>query len=446
MTASGPVARGPADLDLTVPETGPGTVRELTGDQIAGLLGVPGLVRLTPAAGGRWRLRGNQKVGLVRLRTPSGGAVQLHLRPKLPVRDLLFLLSYSPGDPWRPEPVTAAESDELLPAVADLLARTARRTLDAGVLHGYRTVEEDLPLIRGRIRTADQLRRVGLPLPVAVRYDDHTPDIPENRILLTALHLAARLPEVPAATRRTLRHISGQLTGVQPLRPGAPLPRWTPDRLNSRYGPVLRLAELVLSARSVQPDGRAPTAADGFLLDMPDVFERFLTAALGAALAGHGIRCAAQEGHHRLDEARRVRLRPDIVLYRAGRPVSVVDAKYVFLGTPAPSTDHLGQLLGYCTALGLRHGHLVYAATDRDGPADHVIRRAGITVTAHALDLARPPAELLSAVATLADRITATAAPGAGAAAERPTEVDQPPLLSRGSPPGVPGTPRSGPG
>ncbi|MGI5367254.1 McrC family protein [Streptomyces iakyrus] len=398
------------DLLITVPETGPGLVRELTGDQLASLLAVPGLVRLTPAAGGRWRLRGNQKAGLVRLRTPSGGTVRLHLRPKLPVRDLLFLLSYSSGDPWRPEPVDAAESDELLPAVADLLARTARRTLDTGVLHGYRTVEEDLPLIRGRIRTADQLRRVGLPLPVAVRYDDHTPDIAENRVLLTAMRLAARLPGLPVRTRQALHHLAGRLTGVRPLHPGAPLPHWTPNRLNSRYARVLRLAELVLSARSVQPEGGSPVTAEGFLLDLPDVFERFLTTALGDVLARRGLRCAGQEGHHRLDEARRVRLRPDIVLYRAGRPVSVVDAKYVFLDRAAPSTDHLGQLLGYCTALGLPHGHLVYAATSQDGPTDHVIRRSGITVTTHTLDLALPPAGLLSAVADLADRITATAA------------------------------------
>ena len=396
-------------LDLTVRETGPGVVAALTGDQVAALLGVPGLVRLTPVNGGRWRVSGNQKAGLVRLRTPSGGTVQLHLRPKIEVRDLLFLLCYAPADPWRPEPVVAAESDELLPAVADLLARTARRTLQAGVLHGYRTVEEDLPLIRGRVRTADQLRRVGLPLPVAVRYDDHTPDIAENRLLLAALLLAAQLPGVPDRTRRALRHLADHLTGVQPPRPGETPPRWTPNRLNSRYAPALRLAELVLSGRSVRPTGGVSAQADGFLLDMPDVFERFVELALGDALARHRIRCAAQEGHHRLDEAGQVRFRPDLALYRAGRLVSVVDAKYAFLQTSAPRAEHLYQLLGYCTALGLRQGHLVYAAAAQDGPTDHVIRQAGITVTAHALDLGRPPADLLATVAALAERI---AAPG----------------------------------
>ncbi|MFG2778333.1 McrC family protein [Streptomyces prunicolor] len=395
-------------LHLTVDETGPGVVRELTGDQLAALLGVPGLVRLSPAAGGRWRLTGNQKAGLIRLRTASGGTIQLHLRPKLPVRNLLFLLCYAPADPWLRDTVEAAEADDLLPALADLLARVTRRTLDAGVLHGYRTVEEELPLIRGRIRTADQLRRVGLPLPVAVRYDDHTPDIAENRILLAALHRAARLPQLPPRTGLALRHLAQHLTGVHLLPPGTPLPRWTPNRLNSRYAPALRLAELLLSDRSLNPEGgQLPTTADGFVLDMPAVFERFLTLALTDALARRGVRCAAQEQHHRLDQAGHVRLRPDLVLYRAGRTVSVVDAKYAFRHTPAPPTEHLYQLLGYCAALGLPHGHLVYAATARDGATEHVIRRTGITVTAHALDLDRPPAELLTTVSELADRITA---------------------------------------
>uniref|UniRef100_UPI000A969484 McrC family protein n=1 Tax=Streptomyces caniscabiei TaxID=2746961 RepID=UPI000A969484 len=397
-------------LRLTVDETGPGTVRELTADQVAGLLSAPGAVRLTPAPGGRWRVAGKQKVGLVRLRTPAGEAIELLLRPKLPVRDLLFLLSHSPTDPWHAEreQVTAATADELLPALADLLARVARRTLESGVLHGYRTVEEDLPLIRGRVRTADQLRRVGLPLPVAVRYDDHTPDIAENRLLLAALRLAARLPGVPARTRFALRHLGDHLRGVRLLHPGAPLPRWTPTRLNARYAPALRLAELLLSHRSVQPEGGAPLPTDGFLLDMPAVFERFLTVTLTAALARHGVRCAAQETHHRLDEAARVPFRPDLVLYRGGRPVSVADAKYAYVTPAAPPTSHLYQLLAYCTALGLPHGHLIYAAATPAaglGPAPHVVRRSGITVTAHTLDLAVPPATLLADVTTLAERI-----------------------------------------
>lgn len=398
------------DLALTVQETGPGTPYELTGDQVAALLAVPDLVRLAPAPGGRWSVRGNQKVGLVRLRTRSGGAIQLRLRPKLGIRDLLFLLSYSPTDPWHPEPVTAGTADDLLAALAELLARTTRRTLEAGVLHGYREVAEDLPLVRGRISTTAQLRRTGLPLPIAVRYDDHTPDIPKNRILLAALHLAAHLPDVSQPTRLTLRHLADRLHGVRRPRPGEPLPIWNPTRLNTRYAQALRLAELLLSGRSIRPEGGVPTPADGFLLDLPKVFERFVTVTLGEALARHGIRCAPQDVH-RLDEAGRASVRPDLVLYRRGRPISVVDAKYMFLKVTAPPVDHLYQLLAYCTALGITHGHLIYAATTPGtAPTDHVIRCSPVTTTAHALNLNEPPAGLLAQIAPLAAR-TVTAAP-----------------------------------
>ncbi|WP_405392531.1 McrC family protein [Streptomyces sp. NBC_01102] len=398
------------DLTLTVRETGPGSPYELTGDQVAALVAVPDLVRLTPAPGGRWSVRGNQKVGLIRLRTRSGGAIHLRLQPKLGIRDLLFLLSYSSTHPWHPEPVTAATTDDLVPALADLLARTARGTLVAGVLHGYREVADDLPLIRGRIRTTAQLRRTGLPLPISVQYDDHTPDIPENRILLAALHMAAHLPGVPHPTRLALRHLADRLPGVRRPHPGEPLPAWTRTRLNARYVPALRLAELLLSGRSIRPESGAPTPADGFLLDLPKVFERFVTVTLGEALARHGIRCAPQDVH-RLDEARRAAFRPDLVLYRGGGPISVMDAKYTFLKVTAPPVEHLYQLLAYCTALGISHGHLIYAATSPGtSPTDHVIRSSPVTITAHALNLNEPPAGILAQVAALAAR-TATAAP-----------------------------------
>ncbi|MEV0742394.1 hypothetical protein AB0I51_42180 [Streptomyces sp. NPDC050549] len=79
--------------------------------------------------------------------------------------------------------------------------------------------------------------------------------------------------------------------------------------------------------------------------------------------------------------------------------------------------------------MGLPHGHLVYAATRQDGPSrsgptEHVVRRVGITVTAHALDLDRPPAELLTAVSHLADRITSAPEPDVA-------EADVPPGATR---------------
>ncbi|MFF5114501.1 AAA family ATPase [Streptosporangium sp. NPDC000509] len=93
---------------------------------------------------------------------------------------------------------------------------TADRALRRGVLQGYREVEEALPVLRGRIREADQIRRrYGLPLPVEVRYDDYTVDIAENRLLL---------PGLAVPTRRTLRHVIARLAGVSAAAPGPDIP------------------------------------------------------------------------------------------------------------------------------------------------------------------------------------------------------------------------------
>jgi len=54
-----------------------------------------------------------------------------------------------------------------------------------------------LPLVRGRIRVADQIaRRPGMPLPIEVRYDAYSTDVAEHR------HLRSALPRMLAGPRK----------------------------------------------------------------------------------------------------------------------------------------------------------------------------------------------------------------------------------------------------
>jgi 5-methylcytosine-specific restriction enzyme subunit McrC len=196
------------------------------------------------------------------------------------------------------------------------------------------------------------------------------------------------------------------LTDVTIAPPRSPLPSWAPNRLNTRYAPALRLAELILA--DTAPNLRPGTAAsvDGVIIDLETVFEAFLTTALHTAVQSLGLRCAPQEIHHSLDAARRVRIRPDIAVYRGPHLLTLVDAKY-------KTTDGLGthpdlhQLTAYCTALGLAHGHLVYASGP-DAPTAHRIGPAGTTVTVHALDLTAPPSTINEAIRVLAHQLANT--------------------------------------
>lgn len=375
----------------------------LSGEQ-PGALAASGVVTVAPGPrAGLWRLTPRDLVGTARL-----ADVELHIRPKTPIARLLFLLGYArqPGR-WHHEQVHAGESRDLVPALAYAFVRAADRALRKGVLQGYREIEEALPVVRGRIREADQLRlRYGLMLPVEVRYDDYTTDIAENQIVRAASERLLRLPDLPGDVRAGLRRILARLRGVSALTPGAPLPTWSATRLNARYRVALGLAELALRSTSYELDDGTEVRVDGLLVNVADVFEDFVTAAFDETLtAAYGGRCHPQDPRHSLDRARRIALRPDLVWDRpddGGRlaPAAVIDAKYK---TSTPNED-LYQMLAYCTALGLSRGHLVYAASEH--PArQHRVRRADVEIVQHVIHLDRTPGEMLGEVTTVVDAI-----------------------------------------
>lgn len=139
-----------------------------------------------------------------------------------PNRPWLACGSHATGlDPvgaWRDGDVDVAGQRDLLPALAHAAERQVDRALRQGLLQGYRVTEETSPVVRGRIREAEQMRRrFGATLPVEVTYDDFTTDIAENQILRAAVERLLRLPGVPDAVRRRLLHQRARLADATVL-------------------------------------------------------------------------------------------------------------------------------------------------------------------------------------------------------------------------------------
>ena len=387
--------------DLTVFEGGPPIVITLDhheGDALAES-GVVDAVRL---GGGEWAVSATTKVGVATI-----GDLTIWIRPKVEIARLLFLLGYARNPGWREDTVAMAAVDDLVPALAEAFVEQTERALERGVLQGYAEVDDSLTVLRGRLREHDQLRqRFGIAVPLLVRFDEHTVDIAENQLLRGAAEILLRLPRVPAGVRTRLRHLRLVLAEVTPPPRGAPLPVWTPHRLNERYHVALWLADLILRGNAVDaaPGG---LRVGGFLVDMAKVYEDFLTTALDEALVPHGGWSVAQD-RQLFDIGGDVEIRPDLVWYVDGQPAAVVDAKYK-AEKPAgfPNAD-LYQMLAYCTTLQLSEGHLVYAKGNAES-ATHEVRHAGITIHTHTLDLAEAPPALLAQVDRLAQRIAGTA-------------------------------------
>ncbi|MFH9569606.1 McrC family protein [Streptomyces sp. NPDC017230] len=360
-----------------------------------------------PYAPGRWTVRAGSKVGAVNVAVPGvRDPFTVRVSPKVPIARLFFLLGYSldPAGGWRDGEVDVAGHRDVVPALAHAVERQIDRALRHGLLQGYRAVEESSLVVRGRIREAEQIRRrFGEMPPVEVAYDEFTTDIAENRVLRTAVERLLRLPGVPRGVRRGLLHQRARLADVTPVVRGQRMPGWQPTRLNARYRHALRLAEVLLGGGSVEhaPGG---LRIDGFLFDMNQLFEDFVTVALREALKGAGRVARLQDSHH-LDEASAIRMRPDFVLYGpGGTPCAVADAKYKAEKRGGYPDADLYQMLAYCTALGLSEGHLVYAKGNASHAA-HRVRHAGILIHQHALDLDQGPAGLLADIAQVARRM-----------------------------------------
>ncbi|WP_354578316.1 restriction endonuclease [Rhodococcus sp. PvR044] len=361
------------------------------------------MVTITPTIiPGRFALTAAKKIGAV-----SVGDLQVLVEPKVPINRLLWLMGYV-NDPsfWTTQTVALDSQAELVPALAEAFTRAAERAMETGLLRGYCTVEESSAVLRGRLRAGEQLsRRFGIALPLEVRYDEYSPDIAENQLLLAATLTLLRMPRIPHRTRTKLLGVRRTLAEITPPIPGTES-RWIPTRLNARYHWALQLADLVLANQSVE-QRIGDVTVSGFVVDMWSVYEDFLMTALGEQIAkngGRGARPRRPEPRRFLDQKRTVTIEPDLTWYDAeGRPETVIDAKYKIQRNGVPNAD-VYQLVAYCTALGLSHGHLVYAQGTAT-PTSVKVVGANITISCHSVDLALPPDQLLASIAVLTDRI-----------------------------------------
>ena len=325
--------------------------------------------------------------------------------PKIGIPQLLSLACYamSKFKPQRQQfdyPREYAMPDVLALA----LASAARRAFSRGLLHGYVVEEEALQTVRGRIRFDDQIRRrFGIAVPVEVRCDEFTEDILANRLVRAAVYRLGRMRLQSPAARKELGRIAGMLDNVSPVEfaPNA-VPEVRFDRLNGHYREVMALSRLVLR-HSAYESGRGEVRASGFLMDMNDVFQEFVTQALREELRVSD-RVFLETNIDSLDDEGGIRLRPDLTWWDGPSCLFVGDAKYKNLTGDRVLNSDLYQLLAYVTALDVPGGLLIYAQGEAEA-GTHRVRHSGKRLEVAALDLSGTLDAVLDRVRDLAERV-----------------------------------------
>ena len=338
------------------------------------------------------------------------GGLSVLIEPKIGIPQVLSLACYAIGKvKFQREDFDFRAEDALPDALALALTLQARRAFAHGLLHGYRTEEDALYTARGRIRFDHQLRRrFDVPRPVEVRYDEFTADILANRLVKAAAYRLGRMRLRSPEARRNLGWLESMLEDVSLVEfQSTCVPAVRFDRLNEHYRRVVELARLILRHGAFEA-GRGAVRASGFLMDMNVVFQEFATQALRQELdlSERVFRSDSDSGvgNMALDEAGRVKLKPDLTWWEGHSCVFVGDAKYKNItGDRIPNAD-LYQMLAYATALDLPGGLLIYAEGEADA-ATYRVLHAGKRLEVAALDLAGRLDDVLVRVEQLAKQI-----------------------------------------
>ncbi|MDE0187872.1 MAG: restriction endonuclease [bacterium] len=352
---------------------------------------------------GEYYLTPGSTVGAVEV-----GDLSVLIEPKVGIPQLLSLACYAMGKVKHQDlRMFDFKADEALPdMLACALAAAARRAFRRGLLHGYRTEEESLYGIRGRIRFEDQLRRrFAIAMPAEVRYDEFTNDILANQLVKAAVVRLGEMQLRSQEARRGLGWVGGMMADVSWVEfPPRKVPEVIFDRLNEHYRLVVELARLILRHSAFQAE-RGKVRASGFLVDMNSLFQEFLTQALRDTL-GVSRRVLRSESQIPFDKDKKLRLQPDFSWWDGSVCTFVGDAKYKNVeGKKNVPAGDLYQLLAYATALDLPGGLLIYAKGEAE-ENEYAVRHAGKRLKVASLDLSCPFEEILVQVKGLADQIT----------------------------------------
>jgi 5-methylcytosine-specific restriction enzyme subunit McrC len=366
---------------------------------------VPGITITESALGPDFYvLNPGGRVGAVQI-----GSKRFVLRPKIGIRRLLFLVSYS-MDPrqWRQLGFDFEDDDDLFEALIAGFAFQLEQALRQGLCNGYRQEEGALFTVRGQIRVADQIRNhFGVMPPIECAYDEFTDDIPMNQLLKAAIVRLGMLRIKSPSSRARLRSLGAAFSNVSYVSfDPEHLPQVRYDRSNSHFRGPVEFARLILRSRSIDAEAGRVSGAS-FLINLATVFEDFVVTALREVL-GLSPQSFPQHAAGRplfLDAEKQLRLEPDISWWRHGHCVFIGDVKYKRTpDTAGVKHPDLYQLLAYTTATQLPHGLLIYAAGEETS-REISIPAAAKRIEVATLNLDREPVNVLAQIKEIASTV-----------------------------------------
>lgn len=295
-----------------------------------------------PGPGKQRRLRIKNHIGV--LATPEGS---LEILPKLghdgiatkeQLRSVVAHMLETVQDlPFRGigEAAQGLHHDSLFEWFIAAFLQRVSKLVGRGLRSSYETLEDNLPVLRGRLLMQQHIRRnVADQTRLYVRFDEFTANRPENRLIHAALDKAWRHSN-NTDSRRQARELMLSFAEVSKSTPGQYLDdfnAWRDERGASHYRDLKSWCHAMLTPYSPAP-AQGEKVFDSFLFPAERLFEDYVAERLRQALQGSDIQFKKQVREKSLFKAREgpfgksYQLRPDILMTRSDQTL-ICDTKW----------------------------------------------------------------------------------------------------------------------
>jgi len=359
-------------------------------------------------------------VGLI----PVNERIAIDVRPRAPISNLdrlMQLAGYGPLTLERSDAYYEAR-EKLQPSMLDVFARALVRAIERldsqGLYRRYLEIEQDTSFPKGRIAVSRTIQRHAaraVKHRVVARWFQQSVDNAPNRCLRYACwYLAQRYRSI--ARRAGWRRIVADLNRIDHLLSPVKLDRqreFLNDYLvrnpshfppnHTGYRDAIRLACAVIRNEGITFDGRRDEILmSSLLVNMDDVFERYIRVILQRHARHHNLRFDALDGNISGPSGARktlldwqpagspIQATPDVIISEGtierSHPVTV-EVKYKPI-RGLPDRSDIDQVISYAVSYRSEAAVLVFPKADEGMPTWSVLGRVGsITLFVYAFDL-----------------------------------------------------------
>lgn len=231
-----------------------------------------------------------------------------------------------------------------------LFLKEVEQVIKVGFMKDYVTEEDYLSNLRGRVDFKTNLQRnYNLPTKVYCYYDELVTNIVENQILLSVLAKISSL-NLQANTKRWLNTLRSQFETICVEYAGHDWPKFQYNRLNKHYERAHKIGKYLWENSSLTTFFTKNHFYYSFLIDMNELFEKFVVQLLRKYLPKHYKVLANKRITDAItvDGASYRHIIPDIIIENERtNERKVIDVKYKQYANKRVETDDVFQLAFY---------------------------------------------------------------------------------------------------